>query len=344
MIESATGDLLRSDVDALVNTVNCVGVMGKGLALQFKQAFPAMFRAYERAAKAGDVIPGRMNVFDLGAGKKPRYIINFPTKRHWKGKSLIEDIDSGLIDLVRRVHELGIQAIAVPPLGAGNGGLDWALVRPKIAHAFAALPDVRLLLFEPVGEPPAKDRLIGTPRPPLTTARALFLRLMEAYRIPDYDLTLLEVQKLAWFLQEAGQPLRLNFEKAAYGPYAHNLNHVLRHLEGHYLHGATDTKPGTLIRLADGAGAEAQAFLQDDAQALAHLHRVAQLIEGFETPYGLEVLATVHWTAKEHEGARRDADECVRAVHRWSERKAQTLRADHIQIARRRLIEEGFLA
>lgn len=343
MIEAASGNLLRAQVDALVNTVNCVGVMGKGIALQFKQAYPAMFEAYAKAAKAKAIMPGRMFVYETGNLVGPRLVINFPTKRHWKGNSRIEDIDSGLVDLVTTIQAHGVRSIAIPPLGAGNGGLDWSVVRPRIMAALDSLPDLRVLLFEPRGEPVPEERVTGTERPRLTVARALFLRLMDLYGIPDYAMTLLEVQKLAYLLQVAGEPLRLKFERAPYGPYADNLNQVLRRLEGHYLYGATDTKPDTVLRLAPGAGDEAASFLTNEQAASARLARVARLIEGFETPYGMEVLATVHWVAEEA-GAGLDEGECVRRVHGWNERKAKLMRADHIHVALARLREEGFVA
>ena len=343
MIESTTGNLLRSPAEALVNTVNCVGVMGKGIALQFKQAFPAMFDAYAKAARAGEVVPGRVHVFDRGDGVGSRYILNFPTKRHWRAGSRMEDIELGLVDLVAQVRRLGIRSIAIPPLGAGNGGLDWREVRPLIVAAFADVPDVRVLLFEPGAEPKPEDRVIGTEKPPLTLARALFLRLMASYRVPDYGMTLLEVQKLAYFLQAAGEPLRLRFERAAYGPYADNLNQVLRRLEGHYLRGATDTKPGTEITLMAGAEEAAAEALREHGDALARVTRVERLIEGFETPYGLELLATVHWVAVENPGAASDAEVCLREVRAWNERKARVLAADHVRFAWARVREAGFV-
>lgn len=344
MIEPATGNLLRSPADALVNTVNCVGVMGKGIALQFKQAFPAMFDAYAKAARAGAIVPGRVHVFETGTIVGARYILNFPTKRHWRAGSRIEDIEAGLVDLVAQVRQLGIESIAIPPLGAGNGGLDWAQVRPLIEAAFATLPEVRVYLYEPGPEPRADDRVIGTTRPTLTLARALFLRLMATYRGPDYAMTLVEVQKLAYFLQAAGEPLRLRFQRAPYGPYADNLNQVLRRLEGHFLRGATDTKPGTDITLMPGAAESAAEVLRDHTAALRRVDQVERLIEGFETPYGLELLATVHWVSVENSAAARDSSECLKGVHAWSSRKARVLRAEHITVAWNRLHEVGFLS
>jgi O-acetyl-ADP-ribose deacetylase (regulator of RNase III) len=156
VIQIARGNLLEAPVEALVNAVNCIGVMGKGLALQFKQAFPANFRAYEAAARAGSVVPGRMFVHDRGILVGPRYIINFPTKRHWRDKSRMEDIEAGLTALVDEVRERGIRSIAVPPLGCGLGGLDWSEVRPRIEAAFATVSEVDVHLYAPTGAPPAK--------------------------------------------------------------------------------------------------------------------------------------------------------------------------------------------
>jgi O-acetyl-ADP-ribose deacetylase (regulator of RNase III) len=149
MFKPAEGNLLEAEADVLVNTVNCVGFMGKGIALQFKQAFPENFDAYQKACRAGEVQPGRMFVFETGIIGNPRYIINFPTKRHWKDKSRLEDIESGLTALIKVVRRLGIRSIAVPPLGCGLGGLSWTVVRPLIEKAFEELPDVEVLLFSP---------------------------------------------------------------------------------------------------------------------------------------------------------------------------------------------------
>ena len=150
MVQIRQGDLLVAPVEALVNTVNTKGIMGKGIALHFKRAFPAMFRDYAMACKAGRVRLGKMHLFDLGGLKGgPRWIINFPTKGHWREQSRLIDIESGLEDLVDAVRRLGIRSIAIPPLGCGNGGLNWTDVRPRIEAAFKNLPDVRVLLFEP---------------------------------------------------------------------------------------------------------------------------------------------------------------------------------------------------
>ncbi len=156
MIELTQGNILKADAEALVNTVNCVGFMGKGIALQFKKAYPENFDAYHKACATGEVQPGRMFIFELHSMLNPKYVINFPTKRDWRQKSLYEDVESGLKALVADVQRLRISSIAVPPLGCGLGGLNWRKVRPMIETAFAQSPNVRVMLFEPVGAPEAK--------------------------------------------------------------------------------------------------------------------------------------------------------------------------------------------
>src|SRR6266446_2915424 len=119
MIKFRTGDILEADAEALVNTVNCVGIMGRGVALQFKNAYPENFKAYQSACARGEVQPGRMFVFETGQLTHPKYIINFPTKRHWRGKSRIEDIEAGLKALVEELQSRNIRSVAIPPLGSG---------------------------------------------------------------------------------------------------------------------------------------------------------------------------------------------------------------------------------
>jgi O-acetyl-ADP-ribose deacetylase (regulator of RNase III) len=345
MIETAKGSILEADAEALVNTVNCVGFMGKGIALQFKQAYPENFRVYERACRAHEVRPGRMFVFPTGQMVNPKYIINFPTKRHWRGASRISDIRAGLEALVADVKRLGIQSIAVPPLGCGNGLLSWWEVQPMIEQALQAVPDVRVLLFEPRGAPEARAMPVHTKRPNMTPGRALVIKLMQDYAALGYSRTLLEIQKLAYFLQEAGERLRLRYEAGLYGPYAANLNKVLERIEGHFIRGYGDSqRPETEIELLPGAVEEAGAFLVGRQESLARLRRVDDLIEGFETPYGMELLSTVHWVARYQKPSATNADEAVTAVHAWSDRKRQMFKPDHIRIAWQRLQEQDWLS
>jgi O-acetyl-ADP-ribose deacetylase (regulator of RNase III) len=347
MIKFVTGNLLDAKVEALVNTVNTAGVMGKGLALQFKKAFPANSKAYESACKGGDLQIGKMFVFDAGGIVLPRYIINFPTKKHWRSPSKLDYIEQGLTALIEVIRDRHIRSIAVPPLGAGLGGLDWHQVRSAIERALSPLTDVEVLVFEPNGAPPAKAMRNETKKPKMTPGRAAVLALMSRYQVPGYDyrLSLLEVQKLAYFLQVAGEPLRLDYQVHHYGPYADNLRHVLHHIEGHYVRGFGDgqNKPETPLELIEGAASEAEAFLASNGNSETRLQKVADLIEGYETPFGMELLSTVHWVATHDADAAGSGDAATRAVHAWNTRKATTMKPEQIRTAWDHLREQNWI-
>jgi O-acetyl-ADP-ribose deacetylase (regulator of RNase III) len=325
MIEFRTGDILRADAEALVNTVNCVGIMGRGVALQFKTAFPENFKAYEAACSREEVRPGRMFVFTTGHLTNPKYIINFPTKRHWRGKSRIEDIDAGLRALVEEIRQRGIRSIALPPLGSGLGGLNWRAVRPRIEGALSELKDVRAIVFEPSNLPQVSLADAGRAVPKMTAGRAALVGLMWRYLggLMDPFVTLLEVHKLMYFMQEAGERLRLRYVEAPYGPYAENLRHVLREIEGYFVTGFEDggEAPDKELALVPGAIGDAEAFLVKHAETQARFDRVAALVEGFETPFGLELLSTVHWVATRQRA--RSESAVVAATYAWGERKKQ---------------------
>ncbi len=340
MMKLTRGNLLDADVEALVNTVNTVGVMGKGIALQFKKAFPDNFEAYKREVDAGRLEIGRVFVYQVGGITNPRYIINFPTKKHWRERSRIEFIREGLKSLVEAIRTFNISSIAIPPLGCGNGGLNWDEVRPLIEEAMAQVPNVRALVYEPAGTPPAEQMVNRTERPELTPGRAAVLALMNRYLVPGYlyRLSLLELQKLAYFLQVAGEPLRLKYAAFRYGPYADNLRHVLNRLEGHYIRGYGDgrNKPETPLELLPGVADEAENWFTTQPTTKERLERVAALIEGFETPYGMELLATVHWVAQKSEHAAADVDRAIQDVRGWNARKAK-FPPNHIRAAWDRL-------
>jgi len=150
VLEYCRGNLLEADAEALVNPINTHGVMGKGLALAFKNAFPENFRAYAQACQAGQVTTGKMFTTEQLALLGPRWIINFPTKQHWRDPSELEWINQGLMDLRKVLAHNQISSVAIPPLGCGLGGLDWQLVKPRIEDALAELASTRILIFEPL--------------------------------------------------------------------------------------------------------------------------------------------------------------------------------------------------
>ncbi len=343
MIEHGSGNLLEADVEALVNSVNTVGVMGKGVALQFKQAFPDNFAEYERACRKDEVVPGKMFVHATNQLTNPKYIINFPTKRHWRGKSKIQDIEAGLLDLSRVIKELAIKSMALPPLGCGNGGLSWANVLPLIENALRPLDKVRIIVYAPEGAPSSERMPVRTKKPKMTPTRAALLALLRTYAEPGYQVTMLELQKLAYFLQMAGERMKLRFERGSYGPYTEALHHVLQRIEGHYIRGYGDRSRDVSIRLLERAEAVADDVLATHVATATHLARVSTLIEGFETPYGLELLSSVHFVAGEDPSAARDPAVATEQIHAWSDRKRDRFTAEHIALAWNRLHEQDWL-
>ena len=344
MIQYTKGDILQAETEALVNTVNCVGIMGRGIALKFKTAFPDNFKAYADACNRKEVQPGQMFVFETGTLTWPRYIINFPTKRHWRGKSRIEDIEAGLSALVQEIQARNIQSVAIPPLGSGLGGLDWNEVRPHIEQAMSSLPHVNVLVFEPSEETKDKGPNRSTEIPKMTAGRAALIGLMDRYlsALLDPTITLLEIHKLMYFLQTAGEPLRLRFVKAHYGPYAENLRHVFLAIDGYYVSGYNDSgdKPNKQIFLVPGAVQDTEAFLEKHAATSKRFEQVVRLVEGFETPSGLELLSTVHWLITEDKI--KDKEALIQAVHDWIPRKRQFTPAQ-IELTVDRLHAEGWI-
>lgn len=348
MITEARGNLLAADVEALVNTVNTVGVMGKGIALQFARAFPAMLAAYELAAKRGDIRLGEVSVWANNALSGPRWILNFPTKGHWKARSRLADIEAGLADLVQVVRAKGIISVAVPPLGCGNGGLRWDDVRPLIEAAFAQVPEVDVRLYPPDGAPAADAMATATRRPAWTPGKAALVHVVARYSERALDVSLIEVQKLMYFLQVAGEPLRLRFEKGIYGPYADNLRHSLSVVEGHFLTGFGDASQSVAsaepIVVIPEAAAEADRELAALPETRGRIDRVLALSDGFETAYGMELLSSVHWVATAAgDPPVVDAAAAAALVGRWSPRKKQMFGPDHVTVAWDRLRDEGWL-
>jgi O-acetyl-ADP-ribose deacetylase (regulator of RNase III) len=343
MLEYRVGDIIGEDAEALVNSVNCVGVMGRGIALQFKQAFPENFKAYEAACRRGEMQPGRMFVFPTGQLTNPRYIINFPTKRHWRGKSRLEDIETGLEALVGEIRNREIRSIAIPPLGSGLGGLKWSEVKPRIEEALTELEGVRVVVFEPR----AADTSIPIrgEAPKMTPGRASLVGLVDRYLrgLMDPFVTLLEIHKLLYFMQEAGEPLQLRFSKALYGPYAENLRHVLRAVEGHFISGYTaeGDAPDMHIELVPGAVSDALAFLEGKRETRQRFDRVADLVQGFETPFGLELLSTVHWVATRDSAS--TLERAIAETYEWNQRKRRFSK-DQIRLALEVLERKGWLA
>ncbi len=354
MLSFTQGNLLTASAEALVNTVNTVGVMGKGIALMFKESFPDNFKIYVAACKRGELRVGHMLVTERQDMYGPKWIINFPTKEHWRSPSRIEWIEEGLRDLVRVIRENDIKSIAIPPLGSGNGGLRWQDVRPKIEATLSALPDVDILVYEPTEMYQNVAKRLGVEK--LTPARALIAELVRRYWVLGLDCSLLEIQKLAYFLEKSIEehqlenPLNLKFSANKFGPYSHRLNHLLNGLDGSYLHcdkRLADASASDVIRFDDNKRARVATYLNSDpARAyMPALEAAETTIDGFQSPLGMELLATVDWLLQQG-GIEPNLEAVKAALKNWpggpesAERKIRLFDDRLLQLAIHRLAGE----
>ncbi len=355
MISYKQGNLLESRAQALVNTVNTVGVMGKGIALMFKDRFKENFRRYAVACKNEEVQIGKMFITSANELDGPKWIVNFPTKRNWRAPSKLEWITEGLEDLRRFIVREHVASIAIPPLGAGNGGLNWPDVKAEIERVLGDLTDVAIEVFEPTKQYQNVAKRMGVEK--LTPARALIAEIVRRYEVLGMECTLLEVQKLAWFLERALQrfstdnPMDLRFKAHYYGPYADRLRHLLEGLDGSYLHcdkRLSDADPLDTIRFDDSRKDYLAAYLKSSEfrPYRPALDFAIQLIDGFESPYGMELLSTVDWLLQ-REGCEPTVMSIQEGLRRWpasesnaAQRKSELFDERTIGIALDRLTHE----
>jgi len=348
MIVFQKGDIINANAEALVNTVNTEGVMGKGIALEFKESFPENFRLYKKACDNGEIETGKMFVTHTNRLDNPKYIINFPTKKHWRNPSKIEYIKDGLEDLEKTIKRYQISSIAIPPLGCGNGKLNWNTVKPLIENTLKKINHVDAIIYEPSEEAyKEKSKIKPKTNVKLTPSSALVLAAFEKYLILGYELTLLEAQKLAYFIQRFGQNLKLIHKKDQYGPYAKNLSWLLNYLDGFYIDGMKhkDAKPFDHINLVTSKLDEVHDFIDKNCKPEQKeiLIKVAELIEGFESPLGMELLSTVDFIISETKS--NDPMRILGEIKKWSteekwnERKTNLFKQDYIELAYERLMQ-----
>ena len=346
MIRYTQGNLLEADVEALVNTVNTVGVSGKGIALMFKDQFPENFRAYGAFSKAGNLAPGGLFITERQDMLGPRFIINFATKKHWRNPSKLEWIEQGLTILRDKIKAHGIRSIAIPPLGAGNGGLNWEDVRPLIAAALTDL-DCEIFVYEPTQTYQNVVKRHGVEK--LTPARALMAEMIRRYEVLGFDCSILEAQKLAWFLNVAingsksGTPIADDFGANRYGPYSDKIRHLLDSLDGSYLEcerRVADARPFDPIRFKHERQDRVSTFLttpEVSPYRLA-LDSASETIDGFQSPHGLELLATIDWLHRSR-GIELSVASMMDAIAAWpgpdgaAERKSRIFTLHHVEAA-----------
>ncbi|MFL6121599.1 macro domain-containing protein [Actinophytocola sp.] len=343
MLHITEGNLLESSAEAIVNTVNTVGVMGKGIALQFKRAYPDNFKEYEAACRRGEVVIGRVLIHQTNTFDNPRFVINFPTKRHWRSRSKIEDIEAGLDDLKRVILEKELRSISVPPLGCGNGGLPWSKVQPLIELKLGDIPNVDVYVYAPTGTPDASSMPVRTKRPKLTRFGAAVLLAFKKYMALSIEaglsvepkLSMLEAHKVAYFLQVSGWPLRLNFDQGHYGPYAKDLDLFISSVEGHFIRGFGDGTGGAkaTLTLDPSVLNEAAEMLGTDKGYQEALDRLESVVGGFEFPYGVELLSTVHYAASVEHPSDHKLQMIIDRIAAWSPRKRKLFRPEQAMVA-----------
>ena len=343
MINYTKGDLLSSKAYALVNTVNVVGVMGKGIALHFKNMFPHNFEVYADACRRKEIQIGKMLVVkDCNPELGERLIINFPTKSHWRYPSKYNYIESGLRDLISVIRENHITSIAIPPLGCGNGGLDWSIVKRMIEDALSVIENVDIEVYEPSDEVRSvlanqSYNLDAT----LTPARAMLLYAMFCYEANAERCSLFVANKLSYFYQILGEKEfeRLIFVPHFYGPYCRGVGSMLYAVNGKYIHGLEqmDRKPFEALELDYGRKAEISAYVHEKLSASQrnHIRNLLRIIEGFESAYSMELLASVAYVRKNEPDI--DIDTCVQKIQSWSDRKKIMFRPEHIEEAYKHL-------
>ena len=337
MIRFTKGNLMTSSAEALVNTVNTVGVMGKGIALQFKEEFPKNFATYAKACRSGELVPGKLLITkELNRAGEEKIIINFPTKLHWRNPSKYEYITEGLKELTKAISEHNIKSIAIPPLGCGNGGLDWNIVKGMIEEALKDV-ECEIHIYEPNTE--IKQVLQTKPKNKeikLTPSRGLITYAMYYYDSLGENCSLFVANKLAYFLQRNGSKTfaKVKFTAHHYGPYSTQIDHIVYDLNGSYIKGfeqmsATAFEPLTMQY--DRINEVSEYVRTLDKTEQASLKETIRLISGFESTLALEVLATVDFIRHENPGI--SLDDTINAIHNWSDRKTKLFKNEYIQIA-----------
>ncbi len=345
MIKFVKGNLLESEAQALVNTVNTVGVMGKGIALQFKEAYPNNFALYKKACKEKQVKVGTMFVtYEQNIYGNDKIIINFPTKTTWRKPSEYAYIKEGLVDLKRKIEENHISSIAIPPLGSHNGGLDWSVVKKMIMEQLADV-DCEIILYEP------NDAILErmkSERVKLSPARAMLLYMLCALVAEGEFASEFAAEKLAYFLQKFGAKdiLKLHFKQYFYGPYSGKVRFVLHYLNGSYLKGVgqMEQKPFDCIWLAPDTIKDVKDFFSKEENTPYEkiCKKTASFLSGYYSNYMLELLSTVDfilhnssdlvaWLEME---PHKVFSLVVQHINQWSERKKYLFNNDeYIRLA-----------
>jgi O-acetyl-ADP-ribose deacetylase (regulator of RNase III) len=339
------GNLLDASTQALVNTVNTVGVMGKGIALQFKERFPLNFKLYLAACKNGSLVPGKLLIVNDATLEGERIIINFPTKTEWYKKSQYTYIEDGLKELAKIIVEYNIKSIAIPPLGCGNGGLKWEKVKPLIEQYLGGIQDVDITVYEPNNKVKEILKQQDVKKDvKLTPAKAILLYSMFYYDSLGENTSLFIANKLAYFLQRLGESnfKRLKFQPSHYGPYSVQVEHMVQSMNGKFIRGLEQNqlKAFEPFELQYASLPEVSEFVRKklNPEQQNIIKQVVKLLDGFQSALSIEILASLDYVKKENPGiSKEDAFVAVK----WSDRKKIMFKDKYINIAWDHLVSHG---
>lgn len=338
MIHFVNGNILESDAEALINTVNLVGVMGKGIALQFKNAFPDNFAAYKKACTTKEIAIGHLLVFESLTSERKKLIINFPTKTDWWKSSEYEYIAKGLADLLRIIDKYDIKSIAIPPLGAGNGGLDWNKVKSMIIETLND-SEAEVFVYEPNSFITEKMK---SEKVKLTPARALLLYILYRLVADGEFVSEFSCVKICYFLQKFGAEkyFKLVFKPYFYGPYSYKVRFVMRYLNGSYISGFSDMdkKPFEPVSLIADNEDEIDNYIEKDPELKQIADKTERFLSGFYSNFSLELLSTIDYIMENNNSI--NIDEINQQLNSWSPRKSRMFSdISLIKLARNHIID-----
>lgn len=343
-IEYKNGNMFDAPTEAIVNTVNCVGVMGKGVALEFKTRWPENYTAYKKLCEKKLLVPGQMFVFENTNMFKDddfKYLINFPTKKHWRSKSKIEYISEGLDALIYEIKKFQIKSISLPPLGCGNGGLDWNVVKEILEQKLSNIENTNILIFVPKKElPQAEFKMIPDE---MTASRATLVKAIGDFEVFfGGHLTRLSIQKITYFLQIFGVNFGLSFKKEQFGPYSETLHKALKSMEAkNFIEGYSSDRREIVTTPSAFAAADEYLNTEDCFYCVEAIEKLSQLIEGYESPFGMELLASVHYLHTSENIY--TLDEFVSEFSAWNDHKQKNFGRHEIACAIDRLSVDGLM-
>lgn len=328
MLKYVKGNLLEAEADAYVNTVNTVGVMGKGIALQFKTKFPHNYQMYLEACKLRTIDIGKLLVVTENYIDGRKIIVNFPTKKEWFRKSQYTYIEEGLKDLVHVIERFQIKSLALPPLGCGNGGLTWSKVKVLIEKYLKDIPNTIIYIYEPSIETAIMSK-------ELTPGRAMLLYALFEYEKMGEEVSLFVANKLAYFLQRSGVNLNIQFTANTYGPHTKDIKNVIRKLNGTFitLDDDKNIEPFDAIHLNRDAKEAIDQYVSESLTdgERKKLYNMLDVIKGFESAFAMEILSSVDFLRVQY--SLQTSDDVLVKMHEWSDRKKESIKDKHVVIA-----------